>query len=133
MKNIINKIEQLNEQLRTAEGELVVEFRKALQKVFKDHPDLEEISMYVNNHEFNDGDATSFHIGYEYMTVTINGEEVERQWDSKIKGYVKHEILDTLTELFENTQSVHERAFGNESEYMSLDRDTVFDKNFLKD
>jgi len=133
MKNIINKIEQLNEQLRTAETELVVEFRKTLQKVFNDHPDLEEISMYVNNHEFNDGDATSFYLGYEDMTITINGEEIERAWDTNIKGYVKHEILDTLIELFENTQSVHERTFGNESGSMSLDRDTVLDKNFLKD
>jgi hypothetical protein len=133
MKNIINKIEQLNEQLHTAETELVVEFRKALQKVFNDHPDLEEISMYVNNHEFNDGDATSFYLGYEDMTVTINGEEVERRWDSKIKGYVKNEILDTLIELFANTQSVHERTFGGEYESMNLDRNTVLSKDFLKD
>ena len=133
MKTIINKIQKLKTQLHEVEGELVLEFKKALQKVFKDHNDLENVHMSVNNHEFNDGGATAFYLCYEDLTVTVNGEEITRTWNNTTKSYVKNPILDTLIELFEDTQSIHERVFGGEYESMTLDRDTVLDNDFLKD
>ena len=64
MKDTLKKLEELNTQRRVLVKQLEQEFNSSLKQVFVDNPKLEQISMYVNNHEFNDGDATSFYIGW---------------------------------------------------------------------
>ena len=65
LKETLKKIEDLNEQLYKVKNQLVTEFKSELKKIFVDNPTLDRVEMYVNNHEFNDGDATSFYIGYD--------------------------------------------------------------------
>ena len=81
--------------------------------------------MSVNNHEFNDGDATSFNIGWEDMTITVDGVEVQRKWNSKTKEYVSNPILENLTELFGQVQDIHENIYGDEYENLTIEREEI--------
>lgn len=95
MKESLKKIEELKNQLNTVKSELQKEFKAELKKIFVDNPTLDSIEMSLNNHEFNDGDATSFYIGYEDMNLMIDGEEVEREWDNATKEYKPNPLLES--------------------------------------
>ena len=125
MKESLKKIEELKNQLNTVKSELQKEFKAELKKIFVDNPTLDSIEMYLNNHEFNDGDATSFYIGYEDMNLMIDGEEVEREWDNATKEYKPNPVLESLIELFGDTQCIHEDLYGDEWEHLSITREEV--------
>ena len=125
MKESLKKIEELKNQLNTVKSELQKEFKADLKKIFVDNPTLDSIEMYLNNHEFNDGDATSFYIGYEDMNLMIDGEEVEREWDNATKEYKPNPLLESLIELFGDTQCIHEDLYGDEWEHLSITREDV--------
>ena len=125
MKESLKKIEELKNQLNTAKSELQKEFKAELKKIFVDNPTLDSIEMSLNNHEFNDGDATSFYIGYEDMNLMIDGEEVEREWDNATKEYKPNPLLESLIELFGDTQCIHEDLYGDEWEHLSITREDV--------
>ena len=125
MKESLKKIEELKNQLNTVKSELQKEFKDELKKIFVDNPALDSIEMSLNNHEFNDGDATSFYIGYEDMNLMIDGEEVEREWDNATKEYKPNPLLESLIELFGDTQCIHEDLYGDEWEHLSITREEV--------
>jgi hypothetical protein len=125
MKESLKKIEELNEQLRAVKTELQNEFKTGLKKIFVDNPTLDSVEMYVNNHEFNDGGATSFYIGYEDLKIVVEGEEVEREWDNKTKEYVENPVLESLIELFGDVHCIHEDLYGDEYEHLSITREDV--------
>lgn len=125
MKESLKKIEELKNQLNVVKSELQKEFKAELKKIFVDNPTLDSIEMSLNNHEFNDGDATSFYIGYEDMNLMIDGEEVEREWDNATKEYKPNPVLETLIELFGDVQCIHEDLYGDEWEHLSITREDV--------
>lgn len=125
MKESLKKIEELKNQLNAVKSELQNEFKAELKKIFVDNPTLDSIEMSLNNHEFNDGDATSFYIGYEDMNLMIDGEEVEREWDNATKEYKPNPLLESLIELFGDTQCIHEDLYGDEWEHLSITREDV--------
>ena len=125
MKESLKKIEELKNQLNTVKSELQKEFKAELKKIFVDNPTLDSIEMSLNNHEFNDGDATSFYIGYEDMNLMIDGEEVEREWDNATKDYKANPLLESLIQLFGDTQCIHEDLYGDEWEHLSITREDV--------
>jgi len=125
MKESLKKIEELKNQLNTVKSELQNEFKAELKKIFVDNPTLDSIEMYLNNHEFNDGGATSFYIGYEDMRLVIEGEDVEREWDNATKEYKPNPLLESLIELFGDTQCIHEDLYGDEWEHLSITREDV--------
>ena len=125
MKESLKKIEELKNQLNAVKSELQKEFKDELKKIFVDNPTLDSIEMSLNNHEFNDGDATSFYIGYEDMNLMIDGEEVEREWDNATKEYKPNPLLESLIELFGDTQCIHEDLYGDEWEHLSITREEV--------
>ena len=125
MKESLKKIEKLNEQLRAVKTELTNEFKVELKKIFVDNPTLDSVEMYLNNHEFNDGDATSFYIGYEDLKIVVEGEEVERDWDSETKEYKSNPVIDSLIQLFGDVQCIHEDLYGDEWEHLSITREDV--------
>ena len=125
MKDTLKKLEDLNTQRRVLVKQLEQEFNSALKQVFVDNPKLEQISMYVNNHEFNDGDATSFYIGWEDMTISVDGEEIQREWDRKTNAYVENPLLNTLIELFGQVQDIHEDIYGDAYENLTIDREEI--------
>ena len=125
MKDTLSKLADLNRQRKEIIDRLQDEFNDALKQVFVDNPKLESIDMYVNNHEFNDGDATSFYIGWEDMTITVDGVEVQREWNSKTKEYVSNPILENLTELFGQVQDIHENIYGDAYENLTIEREEI--------
>ena len=125
MKESLKKIEELKNQLNAVKSELQNEFKSDLKKIFVDNPTLDSVEMYINNHEFNDGDATLFYIGYEDLKIVVEGEEVEREWDDKTKEYVENPVLESLIQLFDDTQCIHEDVYGDEYEHLSITREDV--------
>ena len=125
MKDTLSKLEDLNRQRKEIIDRLQDEFNDALKQVFVDNPTLEKINMYVNNHEFNDGDATSFYIGWEDMTITVDGVEVQREWNRKTKEYVSNPILENLIELFGQVQDIHENIYGDAYENLTIEREEI--------
>lgn len=125
MKDTLKKLEELNIQRRDIIDQLIKEFNATLKQVFVDNPKLERISMYVNNHEFNDGNATSFYLGWEDMTITVDGQEIEREWDSKTKEYIENPLLNNLIELFGQVQDIHEDIYGDAYENLTIEREEL--------
>ena len=125
MMESLKKIEELKNQLNTVKSELQKEFKAELKKIFVDNPTLDSIEMYLNNHEFNDGGATSFYIGYEYLKIVVEGEEVERDWDSETKEYKSNPVIESLIQLFGDVQCIHEDLYGDEYEHLSITREDV--------
>ena len=125
MKDTLKKLTDLENQRREVIHQITKEFNEALKQVFVDNSKLESINMSVNNHEFNDGDATSFNIGWEDMTITVDGVEVQRKWNSKTKEYVSNPILENLTELFGQVQDIHENIYGDEYENLTIEREEI--------
>jgi len=125
MKETLKKIAKLNDQLNEVKSELQKEFKAELKKIFVANPKLDSVEMYLNNHEFNDGDATSFYIGYEDMRLVIEGEDVEREWDNATKDYKANQLLESLIELFGEVQCIHEDMYGDEWEHLSITREEV--------
>lgn len=125
MKNTLNKLADLNRQRNDLIDRLQDEFNDALKQIFVDNPKLESIRMHVSNYEFNDGDATSFYLGWEDMTITVDGEEVERSWDSKTKDYISNPLLDSLIELFGQVQDIHENLYGDECDNLTIEREEI--------
>ena len=125
MKESLKKIEELKNQLNTVKSELTNEFKAELKKIFVDNPTLDSIEMYLNNHEFNDGGATSFYIGYEDLKIVVEGEEVEHEWDNKTKEYKPNPVIESLFELFGDVHCIHEDLYGDEYEHLSITREEV--------
>jgi len=125
MKDTLSKLADLNRQRKEIIDRLQDEFNDALKQVFVDNPTLEQINMSVNNHEFNDGDATSFYIGWEDMTITVDGVEMQREWDRTTKNYVANPILESLIELFGQVQDIHENIYGDAYEDLTIDREEI--------
>ena len=125
MKDTLSKLADLNRQRKEIIDRLQDEFNDALKQVFVDNPTLEKINMYVNNHEFNDGDATSFYIGWEDMTITVDGVEMQREWDRTTKNYVPNPTLENVIELFGQVQDIHEDIYGDAYEDLTIDREEI--------
>lgn len=125
MKDTLKKLADLDNQRRSVIEQLTSEFNDALKQIFVDNPKLESIRMYASNHEFNDGDATSFYIGWEDMTITLDGEEVERSWDRNTKAYISNPLLDSLIELFGQVQDIHEDLYGDAYESLNIEREEI--------
>jgi len=125
MKDTLKKLAELDNQRRSVIEQLKSEFNDALKQLFVDNPKLDSIQTYVNNHEFNDGDATSFDLGWEDMIITVDGEEIEREWDIKTKDYIENPLLDSIIELFGQVQDIHEDLYGDAYEHLTIERDEI--------
>lgn len=121
MKDTLSKLADLNRQRKEIIDRLQDEFNGALKQVFVDNPTLEKINMSVNNHEFNDGDATSFYIGWEDMTITVDGEEISRDWN---KGS-NNPLVNNVAELFEQVQGIHENIYGDAYGEITIEREEI--------
>lgn len=125
MKDTLKKLADLDNQRRSVIEQLKSEFNAALKQVFVDNPKLESIRMYASNHEFNDGDATSFYLGWDDMTITVDGTEFEREWDRTTNAYISNPLLDSLIELFGQVQNIHEDLYGDAYENLTIDREEI--------
>lgn len=125
MKELLNKLNEIKNQRIELTEQLKTEFNKTLKQIFIDNPDLEMISMSLNNHEFNDGDVTRFYLGYDDLVLTIKDEEIERDYEKDCNS----PVMNTIHELFECTQDIHEDMYGDEYEKLQLIRKSIINEN----
>jgi len=126
MKNTLNKLADLDNERKDLIDRLQDEFNDALKQIFVDNPKLENVNVYVNNHEFNDDYATtSFCLDWENMTITVDGEEVAREWDRNTDDYVSNPLLDSLIELFGQVEQIHEIMYGDIYENLTINREEI--------
>ena len=125
MKELLNKLNEIKDQRIELTKQLKTEFNKTLKQIFIDNPDLEMIFMPLNNHEFNDGDATRFYLGYDDLTLTIKGEEIERDYEKDHNS----PVMNTIYELFDCTQDIHEDMFGGEYGSLKITRKSIINEN----
>lgn len=72
MNDELNKIREEMQAMKTEYmGKMESYFNEQIKKLFSENPKLNEFSVDVSNHEFNDGDATYFSVDAE--CPSING------------------------------------------------------------
>ena len=78
---IKNQIKFLQTQVDEFKGQLSTLFETELLSLMKENS-IKSIKMMVNNHEFNDGDATYFSLYYEDLSfATEDGKSYEAYED----------------------------------------------------
>lgn len=139
-KTTLQKIDEAKEQIKQLYSTLTVEFWTHLNDIFEKYPKLESIDVGLNNHEFNDGDPTTFYMRYEddMIRYLYDGERVcleEIKYEDSpsvnpdIVNVVKN-INDEVVRLFDTTRDIHEKMFGDEYGELTITKKTV--KNKIK-
>jgi hypothetical protein len=107
MNETIKQINDLEKTKQKLVKKLKTEFDKELKNIFKKYPDIVSVSVAINNHEFNDGDTTSFDVYYEDLELMDSAGEC-------IDNDEAVEAVDELIALFEQTNVIdaHESWFG---------------------
>ena len=118
MKHIIKKLQELNNQRDALLKQMRSEFEASIKQLFVENEELHSIYMYLNNHEFNDGDSTSFYIAYDDLEIR----------DSEGDEYENDELREKLVKLFAATQDIHELMYGDEYGELNLTREEILKK-----
>lgn len=107
---IKNKIKELELQINSLKEDLSSLFKSELVSLMNGNG-VVRIEMRVNNHEFNDGDATSFSLYYEDLSIILSdGREIEPYSESnKDLKNLRQEFVDFFGEF----QSIFESEFGD--------------------
>jgi hypothetical protein len=119
-KKIVQEIKDLNAKIADYKSELQTLFKQELTKLLVEHKAVVgHVRVYLNNHEFNDGDATYFGFNHEDLTVVF---EDELGNESEYDGYgqatnEQKRIRKTFTDLFSHfdVDNFYETVFSNES------------------
>lgn len=140
--NRIEEYKQFEKTIEERKKAVKIEFLENLLEYFKNSPEISYINVRVNNHEFADGDATSFSIYYEdevnvkfshideeieglcvgnYCKFEETGDGVTKENWKKVKEFVK--ILDLYT-------TIHESTFGEDA-YEYLEFSDIYIKSKL--
>lgn len=110
----------------------IVEKKKSLRPLFEDgllalfqkHPVVKSLEVSVNNHEFNDGDATYFGFNYEDMTVNFYDGVVISPYDedvgspSKEHGVTRDEFVNFFGEF--DVDGFYETLYGDAYESLTF-------------
>ena len=59
------------------------------------------------------------------MTITVDGVEMQREWDRTTKNYVPNPTLENVIELFGQVQDIHEDIYGDAYENLTIDREEI--------
>jgi hypothetical protein len=121
---IKNKINELKKKIKEAKAELKDVFESTILD-FMTKNNILSFTFHVNNHEFNDGDATYFSIYFDGGSLTYkdeNGEtqEIEDFYDIKDKNLKT--IVKDATSLFESfdIEDFYEDEYGGAYESITF-------------
>ena len=118
MKHIIKKLQELNNQRDALLKQMRNEFEASIKQLFVENENVHGIYMYLNNHEFNDGDQTNFYINYDGLEIR----------DSEGDEYEDDKLRKKLVELFAATQDIHELMYKDEYGELNLTREEILKK-----
>lgn len=118
MKDTIKEILALNKTKEKLVSKLKKEFDNKIKDLFKKYPEVDRIAIPINNHEYNDGDDTSFEV---YACDMIAFDKNEDEIDSK------HAIYAEIINLFELTEidNIHESWYSKEYGDIEMCRKTT--------
>lgn len=127
---IIDKLTEQYEIISKLKVDGKAEFKANLLQLFEDNPTLLKFKIRVNNHEFNDGDATHFSLYYEDVEVTdADGNIFERNdyGCSDPDRNRENTLVKAVYDLFDRYErgNLHEYLFGDESGYIEVSRHNV--------
>jgi hypothetical protein len=117
MNETIKQIRELVKTKKTLVDKLKVELYKELKDIFIKYPDIDTVVVPVNNHEFNDGDSTSFSVYHEDLELLdTDGESIDNE-----------DAVNELIDLFAKTDidNVHECWFADEYGEIVLNRKDI--------
>lgn len=114
---IKSKVKELESQIASLNKDLSDLFESELISLMKTR-DVIRVEMSINNHEFNDGDATSFDLYYHDLSISFkDGRERESYGDeNKDLEPLRKELVNFFSEF----QSIFESKFGGESESINF-------------
>jgi hypothetical protein len=133
--DIINKLIEQNAIVSKLKDEAEEEFLANLKQLFADNPNLVQIRIHINNHEFADGDATSFSLYYEDVEVADTDANIFERNDYKSSDPDRnrsHPLVKAVFDLFDkyDVSDLYERIFGDEYDhYLEITRNNVSDYN----
>jgi hypothetical protein len=133
--DIINKLIEQNAIVSKLKNEAKEEFLANLKQLFADNPNLAQIKIRINNHEFADGDATSFSLYYEDVEVTDTDANIFERNDygsSDPDRNRSHPLVKAVFDLFDkyDVSDLYERIFGEEYDsYLEITSSNVSDYN----
>lgn len=118
ISEINTQVKELQNQIKKAKEGLYELFVSELTSLFKEYPHIKNINCYLNNHEFNDGDPTSFNLNYDDLNLVF---EDELGNETEYNGYPldkeKEFIRDKFITLFQkcDIESFYEDNFSEDS------------------
>ena len=123
MNNQINTINQavkeLKDKIESAKKELKGFFDSSIVQLFNEHKTVKRLEIYLNNHEWSDGDQTSFYLSYDDLKL-ITEDELGNETETDGYGEETEEnekIRDQFVDLFKSCDidSFYEDNFNEES------------------
>ena len=133
--DIINKLIEQNAIVSKLKIEAKEEFLSNLKQLFADNPNLNQIKIRINNHEFADGDPTSFSLYYEDVEVTDSDNNIFERNDygsSDPDRNRSHPLVKVVFDLFDkyDVADLYELIFGDEyNNYLEITSSNVSDYN----
>ncbi len=123
----MNNTKQASDKYKGAKDNYIRAFWVDLKAVFDEYPKLEYFQMGVNNHEWNDGESTSFSISWDCgVDCTYDGEEHSEVYpDDPNNEDPMNKSLMRICEIFGQSEPIHEDIFGDEYEAVCISRGMV--------
>ena len=97
-------------------------YLNAIADFLKLNPDLKEFEIYVNNHEFNDGDETTFSVSLRSPELTFVSEP-ETQEEIAKANQIETDLIELLA-CAQNSPML-EKIFGGYHEYTTINLEVL--------
>lgn len=126
INTIKSEINQLRLQIQNLRKKAEVDFKLDLNDLLDKHAGkFDRLDIGINNHEFNDGDATYFSVHYEDMSLVYSdelGNESEQSSYGDTDNAEMEAIREEFVELFKvyDIDDLYENLYGGEYGSLSI-------------
>lgn len=120
----IQALKQLQQEIAEKKKSLRPMFETGLAELFQKHPLVKRLEISVNNHEFNDGEATYFGLYHDDMTVYFSdgiklGSYNEEEGATKQHVAVRDEFVKFFGEF--DVDGFYETIYGDAYESLTFE------------
>lgn len=122
IKEIKIEVKKAQEIIKQCKTSMKTLFETEMIALFKENPTVENISMGVNNHEWNDGDATTFDIYYEDLSLEFKDDTTYDPCNEGDTDKDDEKIRESFVELMGlfDVESFYEQHYGEAYESFTL-------------
>lgn len=127
INTIKTELAQLNLQIQNLTERTKVNFKSDLKDLLEEYKGkFDRLDIGLNNHEFNDGDATSFGLHYEDMTL-VYSDELGNESEQSSYGDKDNPDMEAIrmkfVELFKayDLGDLYESLYGDEYESVTIE------------